>query len=340
MQDARAQARARQLMRSQQRFRRCAMRSNERPVIAVVGATGVQGGGLVRAILDDPAGRFSVRALTRDPRSPRARALAEAGAEVVRADLDDLDTLVTAFAGVHGVFGVTNFWEHMDPVRESAQAANIAQAAGKAGVRHAVWSTLEDVRRFVPAGDDRIPTLMGQYKVPHMDAKAEADACFADSGMPTTYLLTSFYWENLLQWALRETPQGGLVLALPIENAALPGIAGADIGACALGIFARGEQLAGQRIGVAGEHLDGETMAYRIATAQFRPVRYDSVPYADFAAAPIPGAAELANMFRFKVEFNGQYRAARPVDAARDLHPGLSDFTTWLRANGMSVAAR
>lgn len=315
------------------------MQHNERPVIAVVGATGAQGGGLVRAILDDPAQRFAVRALTRDPLGRRARVLAEAGAEVARADLDDVSTLEAAFAGAHGVFGVTNFWEHLDPERENAQAASIALAAGKAGVRHAVWSTLEDVRQFVAANDDRFPTLMGRYKVPHMDAKAEADAYFADSGVPTTYLLTSFYWENLLQWALQETPTGGLVLALPMGEAALPGIAAADIGACALGIFARGEELAGERVGIAGEHLDGEAMANQIAFAQARPVRYHDVPYAEFAAAPIPGAAELASMFRFKIEFSEQYRAARPVRATGELHPGLSDFSTWLRSSGMSVAA-
>lgn len=315
------------------------MQNNERPVIAVVGATGAQGGGLVRAILDDPAQRFAVRALTRDPLSQRALVLAKAGAEVLRADLDDVSTLEAAFSGAHGVFGVTNFWEHLNPKRESVQAANIALAARKAGVRHAVWSTLEDVRQFVTSDDDRFPTLMGHYKVPHMDAKGEADACFADSGVPTTYLLTSFYWENLPQWALQATPSGGLVLALPIGEAALPGIASADIGACALGIFARGEQLAGQRIGIAGEHLDGAAMADEIAAAQCRPVRYYDVPHADFAAAPMAGAAELASMFRFKVEFNAQYRAARPVEATRGLHPGLSGFAAWLRSSGMSVAA-
>ncbi len=201
----------------------------------------------------------------------------------------------------------------MDPARETAQATSIAQAAAKANVRHVVWSTLEDTRRFVGADDDRFPTLLDHYKVPHMDAKAEADASFADSGVPTTYLLTSFYWENLLQWGLQTTPSGEFVLGLPIQDAALPGIASADIGQCALGIFARGEQLADQRVGIAGEHLTGEAMAYQIATAQCRPVRYYDVPYTDFAAAPVPGAAELASMFRFKVEFNRDYRAARQV---------------------------
>src|SRR3954453_8078656 len=95
-------------------------------VIAVTGATGQQGGGLVRAVLADPAGGFAVRAITRDPDGARAQELAAVGAEVVRADLDDRASLERAFAGAHGAFCVTNFWEHFSPERERTQAANLA----------------------------------------------------------------------------------------------------------------------------------------------------------------------------------------------------------------------
>ncbi|HEY7862814.1 MAG TPA: NmrA family NAD(P)-binding protein, partial [Thermoanaerobaculia bacterium] len=138
--------------------------------IAVVGATGAQGGGLVRAILADPSGGFSARALTRNTQSDKARALAAQGAEVVAADVDDPASLRRAFDGAHGAFCVTFFWDHFSPDKEKAQARSMADAAKAAGVAHAVWSTLDDTRERVPLSDDRMPTLQGRYKVPHFDA--------------------------------------------------------------------------------------------------------------------------------------------------------------------------
>ena len=126
-------------------------------VIAVLGSTGGQGGGLCRAILADPGGGFSCRAITRDPSKDKAKALAAAGAEVVAADMDDVESLKKAFAGAHGVYGVTNFWEHFSAEKEKQQAKNIAEAAKAAGVKHVVWSTLEDTRQWMKADDTRMP---------------------------------------------------------------------------------------------------------------------------------------------------------------------------------------
>jgi uncharacterized protein YbjT (DUF2867 family) len=134
------------------------------PVLAVVGATGAQGGGLVRAILADPQKRFAARALTRNPSADKARALAELGAEVVAADLDDAASLERAFAGAHGIYCVTNFWEHFSPEKELAQAGAMARAAQRSGAAHVIWSTLEDTRQWVPLDDDRMPTLHGQVQ--------------------------------------------------------------------------------------------------------------------------------------------------------------------------------
>src|SRR5919107_2439820 len=167
-------------------------------IIAVVGATGAQGGALARAILADPKGGFAVRALTRKTDSDKARKLAAAGAEVVAADLDDQASLERAFAGAYGAFCITNFWEHFSAEKEIAQAGNMARAAKAAGLQHVIWSTLEDTRKWVPLSDDRMPTLGGKYKVPHFDAKGEADDAFRRAGVPTTFLQTSFYWDNLV----------------------------------------------------------------------------------------------------------------------------------------------
>jgi len=311
----------------------------DRKTIAVVGATGAQGGGLVRAILEDPQRRFAARALTRDPGSPAARALAAAGAQVVAADADDEASLARAFEGVHGAYCVTFYWAHLSPEKELAQAGALARAARRAGVRHAIWSTLEDTRRLVPLESARMPTLMGRYKVPHFDAKGEADRLFAEAGVPTTYLLTSFYWDNLVHFGMgpKPGPDGTLAIAMPMGNAKLPGIAAQDIGRSAFGIFAAGPAFVGKRVGIAGEHLSGGEMAQALSKALARPVRYADMPPEAYRALGFPGADDLGNMFQYKRDFEGEYRAARSVEATRALNPRLQDFAAWLADNASRI---
>jgi uncharacterized protein YbjT (DUF2867 family) len=308
-------------------------------VIAVVGATGAQGGGLVRAIQRDAGSGYRARALTRDPDSEAARALARLGAEVVRADVDHPATLEAAFAGAHGAYCVTFFWEHFAPETEIAQARNMARAARTAGVKHVIWSTLEDTRKWVPLTDDRMPTLMERYKVPHFDAKGEADAVFTEAGVPTTFLLTSFYWDNLIHFGMgpRPGPDGTLELTLPMGDKPLPGIAAADIGACAYGVFKADGVYVDRRIGIAGEHLTGEQMAAELSRALGRPVRHHAMRPADYRALPFPGAADIGNMFQFKQDFNADFCAARDVELSRALNPGLLTFRRWLDGNASRI---
>lgn len=300
--------------------------------IAVVGATGAQGGGLARAILEDSDGPFRLRALTRKPGSDRAQELARAGAEVVEADLDDVESVKRAFDGAHGAFCLTNFWEHFSPEKELAQAANMAEAARAAGVEHVIWSTLEDTRKWVPLDDDRMPTLMGRYKVPHFDAKGEADHGFTERGVPATFLLTSFYWDNFIYFG--SGPQRGadgvLALTMPLGSAKLPGIAAVDIGRCAHGVFRRGSELVGETVGIAGGHLTGAEMAAGLTEALGQEVRYNDVPPEVYRGFGFPGAEDLGNMFQFKRDFNEYYCGARPVDGARALNPELQTFEAWL----------
>ena len=310
-----------------------------KPVIAVIGATGAQGGGLAQAILADPARQFALRAITRKPGSAAAAALTAAGAEVVQGDLDDPATLARAFGGAQGVFAVTNFWEHFSPERELSQAGHIAAAAREAGVGHVIWSTLEDTRRDVPLDDARRPTLMGRYKVPHFDAKGEADALF--EGLPVTFLLTSFYWDNLVHFGMgpQRGEDGVLRFVLPMGDRKLPGIAAADIGACALGVFRQGKPAIGRRVGIAGEHLSGAGMAAALTRALGEPVQHVAMSFEDYAALGFPGADDLANMFHYKHDFNEAFRAARPVAEARALHPGLMSFGQWLERNVQALQA-
>jgi len=314
----------------------------QQPVITVVGATGAQGGGLARAILDDPRRRFALRAVTRKPGSPAARALAERGAEIVAADLDDAASVACAMQGAHGAFCVTNYWEHLSPAKELAQAHHMAQAAAAAGVRHVVWSTLEDTREFVAPGSGHMPLLRDKYNVPHYDAKGEANAAFTSRRVPTTLLYTSFYWDNLVHFGMQPTraPDGRLAFVLPMEGARLPGIAAADIGACAFGIFERGDELIGKSVGIAGEHLTGAQMAEQLALALGEPVSHAALTPAQYAALGFPGADDLANMFQFKRDFERSYCASRNVDCARQLNPRLRTFAAWLAENKSRMPVR
>jgi uncharacterized protein YbjT (DUF2867 family) len=310
-----------------------------RKIIAVVGATGAQGGGLVRSVLEEHGGDFGVRALTRDPGSARAQALAKAGAEVVRADVDDAASLERAFRGCHGAFCVTFFWDHFSPEKEKAEAAAMARAAKDAGVPHVIWSTLEDTRRLVPLTDNRMPTLQGRYKVPHFDAKGEADEIFRSLAVPTTFLRTSFYWDNLIHFGMgpKKGPDGRLAFVLPMADKKLPGIAAEDIGRCAHGVFRRGGELVGRTVGVAGEHLTGEQMAAELSKALHREVAYQYVPPEVYRTFGFPGADDLANMFQYKRDFEREFCAARDLAFSRSLNPRLQTFGAWLATNASRI---
>src|SRR5581483_9128004 len=272
-------------------------------VIAVVGATGAQGGGLVRAMLADAEHEFRPRGVTRDPDSERARALKELGVELVQADLDDRTSLERAFAGAYGAFCVTNFWEHFSADREIEQADNQAAAAKAASLEHVIWSSLEDTRRFVT--DDRMPTLQEKYKVPHFDAKEVAEAAFREAGVPTTVLRTAFYWENFIFFGLgpKRGSDGVLAVTYPLGTSRMPSMAAADIGKIALGIFKRGDEYIGKTVSVAGEHLSGADLAEKFTHALGEEVRYVDVD----------------------------------LDVARALDPELQDFDTWLAQNKDSI---
>jgi len=307
-------------------------------IIAVVGATGAQGGALVRAIV--ARGDFAARAITRKPDSDKARALAQLGVEVVAADIDDPASVRKAFADAHGAYCVTNFWEHFSAEKELAQAGNMAKAAKEAGVAHVIWSTFEDTRLRVPLSDARMPTLKEKYKVPHFDAKGEANQLFSAAGVPTTLLNTSFYWDNLISFGMgpKKRDDGKLSFVLPMADKKLPGIAAEDIGKCAYGVFAQGGALIGKSVGIAGEHLTGAQMAAALSKAIGQEVVYDYVPPEVYRTFGFPGADDLANMFQYKRDFENEYCAARSIEFSRSVNPELQSFAQWLERNGSRIA--
>ena len=303
---------------------------SERKIIAVVGATGAQGGGLVRAILDDPNGGFTARAITRDPGKDNAKALAGRGADVVKADLDDVDSLRQAFIGAYGAYCLTNFWEHFSAEKEHQQAKNLAQAAKAAGVKHVVWSTLEDTRPLMASDDTRMPMLQGKYRVAHFDAKADADLHFVD--LPTTYLITSFYWDNLYAFGLapKKEEDGTYAWAFPMGDSRLAGIAAEDIGKVAYEIFKAGPVYVGKRVGVASENLTIREMGEKLSRALgIGQIRYDAVD-ADAYRAPGFPADEMGNMFQVYRDFEKEIIGARSPELTRKLNPAMLTFDQFL----------
>jgi uncharacterized protein YbjT (DUF2867 family) len=273
-------------------------------IITVFGATGAQGGGLARAILLDSNSPFTVRAVTRDINSDKAKELAQLGAELVAADIDDKSAVEKALKGAYGAYFVTFFWAHFSPEKEKEEVAIFVEAAKQADLKHVIWSTLEDTRQYVALTDQRIPTLHGKYKVPHFDAKGESDKLFIEAGIPTTFLLASFYWDNFIYFGSgpKRGEDGVLALTLPIGDSKMAGIAAEDIGKCAYGIFKAGSEMIGRRIGVAGEQLTGNEMAGALSNVLREPVVYNKIP---------------AEVFR-------------DVSVSRQLNPDLMNFEQWL----------
>lgn len=317
-------------------------------VISVAGATGSQGGGLVHAILDDPSGQFAVRALTRSTRSATARELASAGAEVVEADLEDGRSMLRAFDGADGAFVVTNYWAEQSAEdearrtradRELAQVETAALAAREAGVGHVVWSTLEDTRDYFGTGD-RVPTVDGRFKVPHFDAKAEADDIFRAQGLPTTFLRTTLFFENFAgSLAPVRGDDGGLRLTLPMADQPMSGIAVADIGKTALHLFAHGPEFIGETVSIAGDHLTGEQYAAALSDVLGEPVTYRPLSWDEFRAQQFPGAVEMGNMFQYYAENSARFVGDRDLARVRELNPELQSFPQWIGLNRRAFQA-
>ena len=257
------------------------MIANDRKTIAVVGATGLQGGGVVRALQAD--GKFKVRALTRDPANH-----ADLAEEVVAADLDRPETLKAAFDGAYGVFLVTNFWQPGTDERKQVEAA--VRAAKDAGVQHFIWSTLPDVEAI--SG--------GTLDVPHFTGKAKAERIVSDAGFANhSFVIAPMYYQNLAGvLAPQEQADGTMGWALPIDPA-VRGIHAGDIeelGAIVAGAFAHPE-LAGH-----GEHLPlvGDLLSFndivKTLNRQGHDLTFRQIPAESFAAS-FPGAAEVGATF-------------------------------------------
>ena len=313
---------------------------SQKKIIAVFGATGAQGGGLARAILNDPNSEFGVRVVTRAVHSDKAKALQAMGAEIVEADIDKPEEIRKALEGAYGAFFVTFFWAHYSPALENKHARDFAEASKAAGLKHVIWSTLEDTRQWYPLDDDSMPSLNdGQYKVPHFDGKGESDHYFTDAGVPTTFLMAAYYWENLIYFGMgpKRGGDGQLAITFPMADKKMAGIAAEDIGKCAYGIFKGGSKYIGERVGIAGEQLTMKQMAHKLGTAIGENVHYNEITPAVYRGFGFPGAEDLGNMFQFYQEQEEYLDDARDPKLSKKLNPELLDFDSWLKDNAKRI---
>jgi uncharacterized protein YbjT (DUF2867 family) len=282
-----------------------------------------------------------LRAIVRNARSPAASASRRRVDQIVEADLDDVDTIRRAFEGCDRAYCVTPSDADDELGRETARARNMAAAARDARLEHVVWSTQEDTRPVLDAANSEIPLLGGRFRVPSYDAKAEADASFREYGVPTTFMRTSFYWESLLAPHIgpQLAPDGAAVIRWPLGTAKLPGIAIADIGRCAVGLFEQQYAYTGRTLGICAEQLTGFEIAAALGDALGIECRYEPIEPEEFRRnLPRPSAAGTTNMFQYKRDFTHAHTRCRSVEKSRSLNPRLQTFRQWLAESSTRTA--
>jgi uncharacterized protein YbjT (DUF2867 family) len=278
-----------------------------RRTVLVTGATGAQGGSMARHLLD--RGGYAVRALTRNPGSEAARALAAAGAEVVAGDLADRASLRAALAGCQAVFGGTNFWEHF----AAEHGRNLVNAVAGAEIEHFVFSSLE-------------------LQAPHHDTKAEVAAYARSLGLPLTLIAPAFFYENFLGLSPpRPRADGSLALGFNQGDTPLAAVAAEDVGGVVVELFERPQEFLGRTVGLVGDNLPCADYAETMTRVLGRRVVYQPMTRDEFAGLGFPGADDLAAMFELDRIRVPSRRA--DLEECRALYPAMQSFETWLVRN-------
>jgi uncharacterized protein YbjT (DUF2867 family) len=294
--------------------------------IVVIGATGLQGGAVARALVAN--GKFDVCGVVRNTNSDEAMELTKLGVELIPADLDDLDSLKLAFKGAYGAFFVTDYWEHLSPDKEIQQIKNLAEAGKSAGLRLVVNSALEDTRNIIKPGSMRKTRL--DYYVPHFDAKGSCME-YVESHVPTIHLLTSGYYENFLNAGMRPEldNKGRLSISLPLAQAKCCLVAVEDIGKFAAKLFERPD-LIGQKLGIASQILNMDQVVNAFAKVFGKMFVYHDIELEKLALCDFPGADDLANMYQFLRDYSDICIQHRDMDTTKKILSDPKPLTTWL----------
>jgi uncharacterized protein YbjT (DUF2867 family) len=291
------------------------MSNTAKKTILVIGATGAQGGSVVRHLLAQ--NQFSVRALTRHPDSEKAHELRRAGMEVISGNLDDRDSLRVALAGCYGCYGVTNYYEHF--AHEYDQGNNLIDAVAASGVQHFVFSSLPHVRRATG----------GELEVPHFDIKARLEDEARAQALPATFVRPAFYFDNFVTYSPpRPQADGTLAFGFPQGDTPLATVASEDIGGVVAAIFERREAFLGAAVDIVGDYRRPQEYAEIMSHVLGTQVVYNHIPRDVFASFGFPGAAETANMFEFYHMHVPDQRAT--IEHSRALYPQLQSFESWL----------
>ncbi|NXN95012.1 NMRL1 protein, partial [Rhinopomastus cyanomelas] len=287
-------------------------------LIVVFGATGAQGGCVARALLAD--GTFLVRAVTRSPGKKEAAELARSGAEVVKADQDDEPSLESALTGAYGAFIVTNFWEHRSKEKEIEQGKRLADLSKRLGLRHVVYSGLENVKQLTG----------GRLEVLHFDGKGIVEEYFQKVGVPTTTIRLPFYFENFLSiFKPQKAPQGDtFVLELPMGDVPMDAMAVEDVGPVVLSLLKSPEEYVGRVIGLSTGKLTEAEYAAVLSQQTGKTVEASKISLEEYEKRDFPGAKELAAMFRFYV-----LKPDRNVALTMKLNPRARTFQQWVADN-------
>jgi len=286
--------------------------------ILVVGATGMQGGGVARHLLK--RGVFNVRCMTRRPDSEPAGLLKQHGAEVVQADLDNSESIRRAVEGCKGVFGVTNFWEAY--FREYDQGVNLINAAAEAEVGHLVLSTLPSAKSM----------SQGALELPHFETKARMEEHAQLRSAPFTFVHVAFYYENFLNYfPPRGQPDGNYSFGFPLGDACLGAVAAEDIGGVVAKIFESRPEFVNKTLEIIGDEMPARTYAEIMTLVLRRKIAYSHVARETYASMGFPGARELADMFEFLRVYTPSRRAH--ITRCRHLFPEMQTFETWIENN-------
>ena len=289
--------------------------ASDSDLILVAGATGKQGGAVVRRLR---AAGYTLRALTREPQGERARQLYGEGVEVVRGDLTDRASLDQALTGVTRVFAMaTPYNEGGGPDEEVAQGKTLGDAAKAAGVRHYVYSSVGEAERHTG--------------IPHFDSKWAIEQHLRALELPLTVFRPVWFFENLSTYALQ--PQGdGYIVPMPLSpDRNLQGVAVADIAAFVARAFEQPQVWLGRALELAGDELTGPGYARAIAGHIGRPVSYVQIPW-----EAVRGRSEdLYLMYDYFERVGYQ----TDIPALRAMDPQLRSFDRWLAEGGLHVAA-